>query len=134
MRVTLLLCDAAQEAQGKLFVLGGGWSELRRPDQPVNMALAIVVSVPWDQANTPLNIAAKLMTADGEQVELEGEPIEAVAQAEVGRPPGTKPGTDLDIALAPSFMGIVLPSGLYRWELFVNDQQEAVAPFRVISP
>ena len=107
---------------------------MHRPNQPVSMALGIVVSVPWDQTNTPLTIEVKLMTLDGEAVELEGAgPIGAMAQVEVGRPPGTKPGSDLDVALAPSFMGIVLPEGSYRWELLVNGKQEAIAPFRVVA-
>ena len=39
MKVTILLADAAQAAEGKLYVLGGGWS-ITGPD-PSPMALAI---------------------------------------------------------------------------------------------
>jgi Family of unknown function (DUF6941) len=131
VRVTFMLCDAAQEMGGKLYILGGGWSMLHTPNQPFSMALAIQVAIPWDQTNRPIEINAKLFSEDGEAVEIEGNPIEARAQAEVGRPPGLKPGTDLDLALAPSFAGLVLPPGGFRWELFVDDEQVAVAPFRI---
>ena len=39
MKITLLLCDHAQEVGGKLYVLGGGWSIYR--GTPVTMALAV---------------------------------------------------------------------------------------------
>ena len=49
MRVTMLLADAAQEVNGKLYVLGGGWS-VTGPDVPP-MALAVKLDVPWTEAN-----------------------------------------------------------------------------------
>ena len=44
----MLLCDAAQVADGKLFVLGGGWS-LTGPD-PVPSAIALKIDVDWHEA------------------------------------------------------------------------------------
>ena len=49
MKVTMLLCDSAQVADGKLYILGGGWSFVG-PD-PAPMALAIKVDVPWTEGN-----------------------------------------------------------------------------------
>ncbi len=49
VRVTLLLCDAAQVADGKLYVLGGGWS-LIGPD-PTPSAVAIKVDVDWTEVD-----------------------------------------------------------------------------------
>ena len=51
MKVTILLADAAEAVNGKLYVLGGGWS-ITGPD-PSPMALAIKIEVPWDQSNQP---------------------------------------------------------------------------------
>jgi len=48
VRVTMMLCDAAQVADGKLFILGGGWS-LIGPD-PMPSAIAIKVDVGWHEA------------------------------------------------------------------------------------
>ena len=41
MDVTMLLCDAAQESGGKLYILGGGWSIIRTPNTPTPMSLAM---------------------------------------------------------------------------------------------
>jgi hypothetical protein len=133
MDVTMLLCDAAEASGGKLFVLGGGWSVVRRPDVPTPMALAIKISVPWDQANRPHNLKASLLTEDGEPVQLQDEPIQAEGQLEVGRPPGTRPGTPLGAPLALSFGALSLSEGGYVWELEVDDDVVARTPFQVLG-
>lgn len=129
MEVTLLLCDAADEANGKLYVMGAGWTTVV-PDQPVPMALALLVAVPWDQANQRFNLTAKLMTADGEQVQVEGQDVTAGGDLEVGRPAGIKPGTPLNLPLALKFQGVSLPPGGYRWEVHIDGTLMASAPFR----
>jgi hypothetical protein len=133
LEVTLLLCDAAQEAGGKLHVIGGGWSIIQTPNSPVNMALAVLLAVEWNEANDPFQIEAKLMTDDGDLVEVDGQPVLASGQLEVGRPPGLKRGMALNTPLAFTFNGVALPPGGYRWELLVNGQQKATAPFRVMQ-
>ena len=132
VRVTLLLCDAADEVGGKLYVLGGGWSLLHAPDTPLNMALAILISVPWDQANRQHSVDAMLVTDDGERVQVEGQEVAASGQFEAGRPPGMKPGMDLNVPFALKFNGIALGVGGYRWEVAIDGTQEAIAPFRVL--
>lgn len=133
MRATLVLCDGAAVADGKLFVLGGGWSLIHVPNAPVNMALAILVSVPWDQANQRHSVEAKLMTDDGEQVSIDGNDVAASGDIEVGRPAGLKPGIDLNLPMALEFNGVVLAPGGYRWELSVDGTQMAFTPFRVLE-
>jgi hypothetical protein len=133
LEVTLLLCDAAQEAGGKLHVIGGGWSLVNAPNTPINMALAVLLVVDWNEANDPHQIEAKLMTDDGEQVEVEGQPVLASGQIEVGRPAGIKRGMALNTPLAFTFNGVALPPGGYRWELHVNGDLKATAPFRVMG-
>jgi hypothetical protein len=128
----MLLCDAAQSVGGKLYILGGGWSQV--PAQALTsgqpMALAISLAVPWDQANEKFEIVARLTNEDGEPVE--GAP-EARGQLEVGRPPGLKRGTPLDSTLALNFTGLSLAPGGYVWELRVNDEVKARTPFRVLA-
>jgi Family of unknown function (DUF6941) len=126
-----MLCDAAQEMGGKLFILGGGWSQLNQPNVPTPMSLAIIIKVPWDQANEKHGFEAVLMTADGDRVEFEGNEVSAQGEFETGRPAGLKRGTDLDLPAVLSFNGLALPAGGYRWEVFVDGTQMAVAPFRV---
>lgn len=130
----MLLCDAATESGGKLFILGGGWSIIHVPSVPTPMALAIKLSVPWDQANQKHHIKLSLLTDDGEAVEGEGgSAVEADGQLEVGRPPGIKPGTPLDSPFVINFPGLALPSGGYVWDLEVDGSVLARSPFRVLG-
>ncbi len=131
----MLLCDYAEELGGKLYVMGGGWSQLRTPNQPSSMALAIKISVPWNQANEPHDLTIRLVTADGQPVQNEqGENIELMGKMEVGRPPGLRPGSNLDVALAARFNGLSLDLGTYRWDLLVDDTLVADTAFDVIQP
>jgi hypothetical protein len=131
LEATLLLCDAAQAADGKLYVIGGGWSHLRVPDAPTNIALAVLLIIDWDETNEPHKIEAVLMTDDGDAVEVHDQPIHLSAQVEVGRPAGMKRGMSINAPLTFSVNGLALPAGGYRWEIHANDQIKATAPFRV---
>ncbi len=128
----MLLCDAAQEANGKLYVIGGGWSDVLQSDQPMSMALAIVLHVPWDQTNMKHEFRVQLQTADGEPwMHDGGAPIQAEANFEIGRPPGIKPGSELNAPIAPSFHGVLLPAGGYVWKLTVDGEELGRTPFTV---
>jgi hypothetical protein len=138
MDATMLLCDAAESVNGKLYILGGGWSQLLAPDFPVNMSLAVKLSVPWHEANDPHQVVARLIDADGQQVtvpnpqnEDESIAVQSQVQVETGRPPGLTPGTDLDAPLVFNFGGLALPAGGYVWELDVDGTVEARTAFRV---
>src|SRR4051794_25682886 len=97
----MLLCDSAQSVGGKLYVLGGGFSTIFAvPGALSTMALAIKIEVPWDQTNRKVTFEAKLLTDDGHDVDLGAGPIAASGEFEVGRPPGVKAGTNIDVPLA----------------------------------
>jgi hypothetical protein len=107
------------------------------------MALAIKISVPWDQANNPHKVTARLLDGDGNPVTLtlvdeEDEEVEVPVVSELtfetGRPPGLVPGTDLDAPLALNFPGLALPTGTYEWRLEIDGNPEARAAFRVGPP
>lgn len=127
MKVTLLLCDAAQAIGGKLYILGGGWS-ITGPD-PASMALALKIEVPWDQANRRHRLELSLVDGDGNQVMLPtqvGEaPVRIQADFEVGRPPGLTPGTPLDYVLAINMESFLIPpGGRYEWRLSIGGHTE----------
>ena len=101
----MLLADFAQVADGKLTVVGGGWS-LSGPE-PTPFGIAILVHVPWDQANRRHTLRLELVDADGEPVTVPGDDGEEApivflddVEFEVGRPAGIKPGTPLELPLA----------------------------------
>lgn len=131
----MLLCDSAQAIEGKLYILGGGWSQMvYYPEAPpTNMALAIKLSVPWDQANQLMNIQAALYDEDKLPIDLDGLPVELGGELEVGRPPGMKQGTPLDAHFVLNFDALILHPGGYVWELEVNGKVKAKASFRVLG-
>ena len=113
MKVTMLLADFAQVADGKLNVIGAGWS-ITGP-QPSPFAVALLFDVPWDQANENHEFRLDLLDADGQPVYIdteEGEqPLFVEGGFEVGRPPGVRRGTHLTVPVALNLGPQPLPPG-----------------------
>lgn len=128
----MLLCDAAQEVGGKLYILGGGWSVIWIPGMPTPVALAVKLSIPWTETNRPHAVRAMLLTEDGEPVDFGAGPVTAGGNIEVGRPPGLKPGTAIDVPFALQFGFLAFHPGGYVWELEVEGSTVARTPFRVM--
>ena len=121
MRVTMMLADSAQEADGKLFILGGGWS-VTGPEIPPS-AVAMKIDVPWDQANRPHEWVLELLTEDGQPLEIEGQALRVEGQFEVGRPPGTAPGSYIDVPVAVNFGPFPLETARrYVWQLSIDGE------------
>jgi hypothetical protein len=93
-----LLVDSAQVANGKLYVLGGGWARLTSSTVPVTRSFetAIRVVVPWTETNRAHVLELQLENEDG-QAMLE-QPVKA--EIRVGRPASLKDGTDQVVPLA----------------------------------
>lgn len=123
----MLLADHAQVAEGKLNIIGGGWT-VSGPE-PTPFAIALVFEVPWDQANEEHRFRLELVDQDGRAVEVdtpEGQqPLFIDAGFEVGRPPGLKRGTPLALPVALN-MGPqpIPPGGRYEWRLTVNGDSD----------
>ncbi len=124
----MMLADAAQEVGGKLYILGGGWS-ITGPD-PVPMAIALKLEVPWDRTNEQHSLLLELLDEDGEPVlvpgpESEEVPLQVTGEFEAGRPPGIKPGTPIDSALAVNFGPLPLEGGRrYQWRLSIDGETD----------
>ena len=125
MKATLLLSDYAVVSDGKLTIVGGGWSQTG--PEPAPFGIGLLIQVPWDQSNTPHNFQVELLDADGEPVVLEtdeGEeqPVAFGGDFEVGRPPGLKPGTPLDFPVAMNSTPLPLEPGRYEWRLTIDGE------------
>ena len=94
----LLLVDSAQVANGKLYILGGGWARLTTTQAPVSRTFetAIRVVVPWTETNRPHSLELQLENEDGQAL-LE-HPVKA--EIRVVRPASLKDGTDQVVPLA----------------------------------
>ena len=125
MRVTMMLADYVQVAEGKLTIVGGGWS-VTGP-MPVPFGVALLFQVPWDRANISHRFRLELVDADGEPVSIPtedgDEPLVVEGEFEGGRPPGLRPGTPLEVPLAINVPGAPIPpGGRYEWRLSVDGE------------
>jgi hypothetical protein len=124
----MMLCDAAQVAEGKLYILGGGWS-LTGP-QPSPSAIAVKIEVDWHEAVSTHHWELWLEDADGQPVGVdtpEGpQMVEIRGDFEVGRPEGIPEGSPIDLPLAVNLGPIPLPpAGRYTWKLSIDGEQSA---------
>lgn len=128
MKATLLLADYAVVSDGKLTIVGGGWSQTG--PEPAPFGIGLLIQVPWDQSNTPHTFQVELLDADGEPVVLEtdevdepdDQPVAFGGDFEVGRPPGLKPGTPLDFPVAMNSTPLPLEPGRYEWRLTIDGE------------
>ncbi len=135
MRVTMLLADAAQEVNGKLYVLGGGWS-VTGPDLPP-MAIAIKLDVPWSGAGTQHTFVLELVDQDGRAVPAgDSGGVRAEGTFEVGRPVGLPAGSDIDFAFVVSIPPFPISPGRFTWKLSIDGEshEDWVRPFQVRAP
>jgi hypothetical protein len=137
----MLLADYVVVSDGKLTIVGGGWSQTG--PEPAPFGIGLLIQVPWDQANTPHQFKVQLLDADGAAVSFdEDDPdnesdqsVEFGGEFEVGRPPGLKPGTPLDFPVAVNSVQLPLEPGRYEWRLTIDEQsrQDWTLPFTVLA-
>ncbi|CAN5321351.1 hypothetical protein BH20ACT13_BH20ACT13_18760 [soil metagenome] len=133
----MLLADYAVVSDGKLTIVGGGWSQTG--PEPAPFAIGLLIQVPWDQANTMHAFSVELVDSDGAEVVLETDedadvqPVAFGEKFEVGRPPGLKPGTPLDLPVAVNSMPLPLDPGRYEWRLTIDGEsrEDWTLPFTV---
>jgi len=136
MKVTLLLSDWAEVLNGKLYIMGGGWSRVIA-GFPLTIGVAIMIRVPWTGANQQHRLKFVVTTADGQPLmgpTPEGEkPVMAEGAFEVGRPPGLSPGSDIDAPMAFKLGPLVLSPGRYDCELEIDGSIEATETFEALA-
>lgn len=118
----MLLCDHAQVAEGKLHLLGGGWTQIAA--QASAHTVAMLVDVPWDRTNEQIRMVLSLHDDDGRPVLHPGEdqvPVSMTIAFEVGRPAGVRPGSPISMPLVVPVHGLALaPGRRYTWRLEVE--------------
>jgi hypothetical protein len=124
MRVTIMLADHAQVAEGKLFISGGGWS-LTGPG-PVTSGIALLFHIPWDRTNRKTSFVLRLVDSDGRAVTaaspLGEQPVQFGGQFEVGRPAGVAAGTEINVPIAVNTVLQLTPGQRYTWILEVDGE------------
>lgn len=131
MEVTMMLCDFAEAINGKLYISGGGWSNWQI-SRPLDCAVAVIIGVPWNQANQKHTMLLELMGEDGQAaLAPNGEPVKIEGEFETGRPPGVVPGDTLASPVAFRIQGAVLKKGGYKFSLKIDGTEVAATRFRV---
>lgn len=128
----LILADHAEAVGGKLYLTGAGWTDYWRAPVPegqpppiTHLGIAVSILVGWTDTNRPHRLHMRIENEDGtlQLANVEGD-------IEVGRPPGTPPGSDQRAVLAVN-ADVQFPSlGGYRITAEIGDRIRTVS-FRV---
>ena len=134
MRVTMLLADAAQEVNGKLYVLGGGWS-VTGPDLPP-MAIAIKLDVPWSAANAQHAVRPRPGRRGRPGGACGRQPAAGCGSRAASRSAGRRGSRRA--ATSTSRSSVTIPpfpvsTGRYSWRLTIDEEsgEDWVRPFQV---
>jgi hypothetical protein len=125
VNVTMMLCDMVQIADGKLYILGGGWS-MSGPD-PIPSGVAIKFDVDWNEAEMPHHWELFLEDADGQPVMIDTQSgkqsIEVRGEFTVPHPPGVPVGSPVDVPVAVNIGPVPLaPGSRFVWRLTVDGE------------
>ena len=118
MRVTMMLADAAHVADGKLYILGGGWS-LTGPE-PTPSAVVVKLEIDRHETGVSHHWELFLEDADGQLIVLdtpEGpQTVEVRCEFEAGEPIGIPEGAPVDLPIAINFGPLpLMPGARYTW-------------------
>jgi hypothetical protein len=126
VQAIIFLADAAQvSSDGKLSALGAGWSITSSPSTAPS-AIAIIIFVPWDEANRKHTFSVELLDADGHPIQVTAPngtsvPLRVDRDFEVGRPPGIKAGMQLTATFSISLGPLNLqPDSTFEWKLTID--------------
>jgi hypothetical protein len=125
--ITILLADAAQISDGKLNMLGAGWSIITTPTGP--FSVVIHAQVPWTLTNTKMAWSLDLIDSDGHPIVLDESqgPIHMEGFLESGRPSGVEAGTTIYVPFVFPFLGMPLMPGKYEWHFKLGETEVAYA-------
>ncbi len=150
MDAKVLLCDFAEVSGGKLFISGAGISMLasntEEPPFPVNIFLAVLVSIAWTETDAKHLMTIELVSeADGAQrrVLLSDQLPEEANPADQGmiavvfsavRMPTMIDGDESVMPLAVPLFGLPLPApGPYFFSVNIDGREMDRASFRLVS-
>ncbi len=129
-----IIADGAQESNGKLYVLGGGWDTIFSAAYPMQWAavsLAIKLVIPWNLAGEPHELVVDLVNDDG----VPALPESPKLQFNVGRPHNADPGDDVSMPFTLTLNQITLPrTGRYTFLLRIDGAIIARTSFRATRP
>lgn len=93
----LILADAVEALNGKLYLMGGGWDTIVSADisRPLALAMACGVLVPWNETDDDHSVSLRLDDVDGHSI---APPL--TIQFKTGRPPTLQRGAVTHVPFA----------------------------------
>lgn len=125
----MMLADAAQVTNNKLYVIGGGWERLTvGSDFPLRQraSLALSFSIPWEDTNQRHGFSVRIMDEDGKEIHgaINGH-------FETGRPAGLQPGAEQRVQVAIDLTLNLEKEGVYVVEATLAEQETSRTTFTV---
>lgn len=134
MIASVMLANFAKVSDNMLDVQQAGWTFIG--PGPVSFVVAGLVSCQWHETNVKHELKMELLDADGHAFPHpeNGQPVQIAGEFEIGRPPGTKPGSTVQMPFAQPFGAFVLEPGTqYEVKLTIDgdSRDEWRLPFTV---
>ena len=144
MKVTAVLCNHAEAVNNLLYISGAGINRSfvppnAQPPYRSNLAIGILLTVPWTQTNQQHTVQIDLVDQDSRPVlapdEAGGDPVmHAEVGVNVGRPPDLPIGDDQSVALALSLAGLTVAAlDRYRFIIKVDGVDLAELPWTLMA-
>jgi hypothetical protein len=132
VRMFILADWVAQQADGKLAIGGAGIGQVfvnAFPGALPPMYVVTRVSVPWHMTTEPTPLVVRALDADRNTI---GPDPLFQANAEIGRPPGSRPGDELAIQVAFPLTGYPVPSATTIFlHLLFGAETLAILPLKI---
>ncbi len=145
----VLLCDFAEVSGGKLFVTGAGISLVAssspQPPYQVNVCLAILVQIPWNETDSEHSLTIELVSEAGggaQRVMLSDQLPEGADPADRGmivalfsaaRLPIMVDGDESTMPMSIPLFGLPLPQhGPYFFSVRIDGREMDRASFRLV--
>ena len=131
-----LLADAAQVAEGKTYILGGGVSILWRTEYPAPLGFVLICQFTYhrSEGDSTHTIRIQVVDADGHPLlpEIQGEVHVGLPPPEAQIPRNVPLGVPLMVPFPP--MPVVQRAGEYAVNILLNDRHVKTLPFASAPP
>jgi|GEM_PF-5395028 len=129
IELEVTLADFAKVSEGKLDVMGAGWTDWGGGSNVGPMAVVILAKVPASWAGQEITLDVRLVDGDGQFVDHAPN-----FQVKATSPAGARPGASVTMPLAVNMGPFPLtPNNAYEWRVTVNEDEGTSkrAPFFV---
>jgi hypothetical protein len=123
LSATMIMADAAQVSDGKLSLLGGGIAIV--PSRPQPMALALLVTLPYERAEQSIPWVCELLDDAGMPVMAGEVPVLVNGQVSAARAPGWPEHQPFNIPVVITFGALPVQAGRsYTWRLVIDGESD----------